>query len=120
MSETDAPLKYFELDNDSQSRGSTERILLMQKPEQPEHLHRNGAFMAGLTVVLICFMFGVYWAWTRPQMPVGYVAPSPTPTSNPNERIEYLEGGITLRIPITPTPDTSKKTPPVGAEKKRD
>jgi len=92
----------------------------MQKPEQPEHLYRNGAFMAGLTMVLICFMFGVHWAWTSPQTPVGYVAPSPTPTSNPNERIEYLEGGIILRIPITPTPDTSKKTPPAGAEKKRD
>jgi len=53
-------------------------------------------------------MFGVRWAWNRPQTPVGYVAPSPTPTSNPNERIEYLEGSIILRIPITPTPDTSK------------
>jgi len=113
-------LKFFELDNDSQSRGSTERILPLQKPEQPEHLHRNGAFMAGLTVVLICFMFSVYWAWTSPQTPVGYVAPTPTPTSNPNERIEHLEAGIILRIPITPTPDTSKKTPPAGAEKKRD
>ena len=29
----------------------------MQKPEQPEPLYRSGAFMAGLTVVLICFMF---------------------------------------------------------------
>jgi hypothetical protein len=92
----------------------------MQNPEQPEHLHRNGAFMVSLTVVLICFMFIVYWAWTSPQTPVGYVAPTPTPTSNPNERIEHLEGSIILRIPITPTPDTSKKTPPAGAEKKRD
>ena len=120
MSETDALLKYFKLDDDSQSRGSTERILLMQKPEQPEHLYRSGAFMASLAVVLICFMFGVYWAWTSPQTPVGYVAPSPMPTSNPNERIEHLEGGIILRIPITPMPDTSKKTPPAGAGKKSD
>jgi len=37
-----------------------------------------------------------------------------------NERVENLEGGIILRIPITPTPDTSKKMPPAGAEKKRD
>jgi len=75
--------------------------------------------MAGLTVVLICYMFGVYWAWTRPLTPVGYVAPGPTPASNPNERVENLEGGITLQIPITPTPDTRKKTPTSGAEKKR-
>jgi hypothetical protein len=91
----------------------------MQKPEQPEPLYRSGAFMAGLTVVLICFMFGVYWAWTRPLTPVGYVAPGPTPASNPNERVENLEGGIILRIPITPTPDTSKKMPPAGSAKKR-
>jgi len=31
----------------------------MQKPEKPEHLYRGGVFMAGLTVILICFMFGV-------------------------------------------------------------
>jgi len=90
----------------------------MQKPEQPEPLYRSGAFMAGLTVVLICFMFSVNWAWTSPRTPVGHVAPSPTPTSNPNERVAYLEGGIILRIPITPTPDTSKKTPYAGAGKK--
>ena len=76
--------------------------------------------MAGLTLVLICFMSGVHWAWTSPRTPVGYVAPSPTPTGNPNEHVEYLEGDIILRIPITPTPDTSKKTPPAGAEKIRD
>jgi hypothetical protein len=91
----------------------------MQNPEQPEPLYRSGAFMASLTMVLICFMFGVYWAWTRPFTPVGYVAPRPTPTSNPNERVENLEGGIILRIPITPTPDTSKKMSPAGAEKNR-
>jgi hypothetical protein len=117
MSETDAPLKYFELDNDSQSRGTTERVLPMQKPEQPEHLYRSGAFMTGLTMILICFAFGVRWAWTSPQTPVGYIAPSPMPTSNPNERVENLKGGIILRIPITPRPDTSKKTPPAGVEK---
>jgi len=95
-------------------------ILPMQKPEQSERLYRSGAFMAGLTVVLICFLFGVYWAWNSPRTPVGYVAPGPMPNSNPNERVDYLEGGIILRIPITPMPDTSKKTPPAGAEKKRD
>src|SRR5262245_3390605 len=103
-----------------QSQGSTERILPMQKSEQPEPLYRCGAFMAGLTMVLIFFMFGVHWAWTRPLTPVGHVAPSPMPASNPNERVEYLEGGVILRIPITPTHDTSKKTPSAGAEKKRD
>src|SRR5262245_116633 len=102
----------------SQSQGSTERILPMQKPEQPEPLYRSGAFLAGLMVILMCFLFGVYWAWTNPRTPVGSVAPSPTP--NPNERVEYLEGGIILRIPTTPSPGASKKTPPAGAEKKRD
>jgi hypothetical protein len=104
----------------SQSLGSKERILPMQKPEQQKHLYRSGAFMAGLTMLFICFMFGGYWAWTSPWTPVGYVATSPMPASNPNERVEYLEGGILLRIPITPTPDTSKKTSPAEAEKKRD
>jgi len=66
----------------------------------------------------MCFLFGVFWAWTSPRTPVGHVPPSQTP--NLNERVEYLEGGIVLRIPITPTPDTSKKMPPAGAEKKRD
>ena len=33
---------------------------------------------------------------------------------------EYLEGGIILRIPITPTLETWKKALPAGAEKKRD
>lgn len=89
----------------------------MQNPEQPEPLYRSGAFMAGLMLILTCFLFGVFWAWTRPRMPVGHIPPGPTP--NPNERVEYLEGGIMLRIPITPTPDTSKKTPPAWAEKKR-
>ena len=90
----------------------------MQKPEQPEPLYRSGAFMAGLMLILMCFLFGVFWAWTSPRTPVGHVPTSPTP--NLNERVEYLEGGIVLLIPITPTPDTSKKTPPAGAEKKRD
>jgi len=53
-------------------------------------------------------------------MPVGHVLLGPTPASNPNERVENLEGGIILRIPITPTPDTSKKRLPAGTEKKRD
>jgi hypothetical protein len=75
--------------------------------------------MAGLTVVLICFMIGVYWAWTRPLTTVGYIAPGPKPANNPNERVEHLEGGIILRIPIMPTPDTSKKISPARAEKKR-
>ena len=91
----------------------------MQKPGQPDPLCRSGAFMAGLMLILMCFLFGVYWAWTIPLAPVGYVAPSPTPTSNPNERLEYLEGGIILRIPITPTPNTSKKMSPAGTEKNR-
>ena len=90
----------------------------MQKPEQPEPLYRSGAFMAGLMLILMCFLFGVFWAWSSPRTPVGHVPPSPTP--NLNDRVENLEGGIVMRIPITPTPDTSKKTPPAGAEKKRD
>ena len=90
----------------------------MQKPEQPEPLYRSGAFMAGLMLILMCFLFGVFWAWTSPRTPVGHVPTSPTP--NLNERVETLDGGIVLRIPITPTPDTSKKTPPAGSEKKRD
>ena len=92
----------------------------MQNPEQPDPLYRSGAFMAGLMLILTCFLFGVFWAWTRPRMPVGHVLLGPTPASNPNERVENLEGGIILRIPITPTPDTSKKRLPAGTEKKRD